>query len=205
MFMRHQATRIVELDRGRIFSWSCDYQTFLERKQMALETEEVQRHGVREEMSREEVWIRKGGVKARRVRNEGRVKALERMREDPRKQRQAVGKVNMQAQEAEAVGHLVIKVFQPRAIGTKTSPWINNLSTTIMRGDKIGRDRPKRARGKTTLLRLLLGQMTPLRGKSAPGDVTRRSRITTSCANSSMKKNGDGECQRRERYHHDQR
>ena len=84
MFMRHLATRIVELDRGRIFSWSCDYQTFLERKQMALENEEVQRQEFEKKLTREEVWIRRG-VKARRVRNEGRVKALERMREEKKK------------------------------------------------------------------------------------------------------------------------
>ncbi|MBI3616871.1 MAG: ATP-binding cassette domain-containing protein [Candidatus Omnitrophica bacterium] len=162
MFMRHLATRIVELDRGRIFSWSCDYQTFLERKQMALENEEVQRREFEKKLTREEVWIRKG-VKARRVRNEGRVKALERMREDKKKQRQAVGRVNMQAQEAERSGHLVIKVSS-LGYWYENKPLINNFSTTIMRGDKIGVIGPNGS-GKTTLLRLLLEQMTPLRGK----------------------------------------
>lgn len=83
MFMTHLATRIVELDRGRIFNWSCTYQTFLERKQMALETEAAQRVEFNKKLAEEEVWIRKG-VKARRTRNEGRVKALERMREEKR-------------------------------------------------------------------------------------------------------------------------
>ncbi len=162
MFMRHLATRIVELDRGRIFSWSCNYETFLERKQMALENEEVQRQEFEKKLSQEEVWIRKG-VKARRVRNEGRVKALERMREDKKKQRQAVGKVNMQAQEAERSGHLGIKVSD-LGYEYENKPLINSFTTTIMRGDKIGVIGPNGS-GKTTLLRLLLGQMTPLRGK----------------------------------------
>ena len=162
MFMRHLATRIVELDRGRIFSWSCDYQTFLERKQMALANEEVQRQEFEKKLSQEEVWIRKG-VKARRVRNEGRVKALERMREEKKRQRQAVGKVNMQAQEAERSGHLVIKVSN-LGYWYENKPLINNFSTTIMRGDKIGVIGPNGS-GKTTLLRLLLEQVTPLRGK----------------------------------------
>ena len=108
----------------------------------------------------------------------------------------------MQAQEAERSGHLVIKVSN-LGYWYENKPLINNLSTTIMRGDKIGVIGPNGS-GKTTLLRLLLGQMTPRGAKCAWGR-TWRSRITTSCANSSMKKNGDGECQRRERYHHDQR
>ncbi len=81
MFMQHLATRIVELDRGKIFSWSCDYPTFLERKAQALEVEAAQRIDFDRKLAEEEVWIRKG-VKARRTRNEGRVKALERLREE---------------------------------------------------------------------------------------------------------------------------
>ncbi len=161
MFMRHLATRIVELDRGKIFSWSCDYETFLARKQMALDNEEAQRMEFDKRLAEEEVWIRKG-VKARRVRNEGRVKALEKMREEKKAQRQVTGMVNMKAQEAERSGHLVAKV-------TNLGYWYDNkilirdFSTHIMRGDKIGVIGPNGS-GKTTLLRLLLGKMQPLRG-----------------------------------------
>ena len=162
MFMRHLATRIVELDRGQIYSWSCDYETFLQRKQMALDNEEVQRSEFEKKLAQEEVWIRQG-VKARRVRNEGRVKALEKMRQEKKAQRQATGKVNMQAQEAERSGHWVIK-------SANLGYWydekclIKNFSTNIMRGDKIGLIGPNGS-GKTTLLRLLLGNMEPLQGK----------------------------------------
>ncbi len=162
MFMRHLATRVVELDRGRIYSWSCDYDTFLARKQMALDNEEAQRDEFDKKITQEEIWIRQG-VKARRTRNEGRVRALERMREGKKAQRQVEGQVNMNVQEAEISGHLVAKV-------SNLGYWygdhclIKNFSTQIMRGDKIGVIGPNGS-GKTTLLRLLLGKITPLRGK----------------------------------------
>jgi ATP-binding cassette subfamily F protein uup len=161
MFMRHLATRIVELDRGKIFSWICDYETFLERRQMALANEEAQRYEFEKKLTQEEIWIRRG-VKARRCRNEGRVKALERMREEKRAQRQVTGKVNMQAQEAARSGYLVAKVSH-LGYWYADKHLISDFSTTIMRGDKIGVIGPNGS-GKTTLLRLLLGVMTPLRG-----------------------------------------
>jgi ATP-binding cassette subfamily F protein uup len=108
MFMSHLSTRILELDRGKLFSWACDYPTFLQRKQMALENEAVQRLDFAKKLAEEEVWIRKG-VKARRTRNEGRVKALERMRQEKMAQRQQIGKARIVSHEAEASGHLVIK------------------------------------------------------------------------------------------------
>jgi ATP-binding cassette subfamily F protein uup len=162
MFMRHLATRIVELDRGKIFSWSCDYETFLQRKQMALDVQEAQRANFDKRLAEEEVWIRQG-VKARRTRNEGRVKALERMRAEKKAQRQLMGQVNMQLQEAERSGHMVMKV-------SNLGYWygenilVKDFSTNVMRGDKIGIIGPNGS-GKTTLLRLLLGKMAPLRGK----------------------------------------
>ncbi|MCA9409142.1 MAG: ABC transporter ATP-binding protein, partial [Candidatus Omnitrophica bacterium] len=94
MFMTHLATKIVELDRGKLFSWTCDYNTFLERKQAALEAEANQREEFARKLSQEEAWIRKG-IKARRTRNEGRVRALERMREEKKAQRQLTGQVRM--------------------------------------------------------------------------------------------------------------
>jgi ATP-binding cassette subfamily F protein uup len=162
MFMSHLATRIVELDRGRIFSWTCDYQTFLERKQMALEVEAAQRADFNKKLAEEEVWIRKG-VKARRTRNEGRVKALERLREEKKNQRQQIGKANIYAQEAESSGHLVIKASH-LGFSYGDNCIIKDFSTQIMRGDKIGVIGANGS-GKTTLLRLLLGTLQPQKGK----------------------------------------
>ncbi|MFA5060040.1 MAG: ATP-binding cassette domain-containing protein [Candidatus Omnitrophota bacterium] len=162
MFMRHLATRIVELDRGSIFSWECDYETFLTRKQLALENEAAQRFEFDKRLAEEEVWIRQG-VKARRVRNEGRVKALERMREEKKAQRQQIGLVKMKAQEAERSGHLVAKISN-LGFSYPGKCLIKDFSTQIMRGDKIGVIGANGS-GKTTLLRLLLGKMTPEKGK----------------------------------------
>ena len=162
MFMQHLATRIVELDRGKIFSWACDYPTFLERKSQALEIEADQRADFDKKLAEEEIWIRKG-VKARRVRNEGRVKALERLRQEKKAQRQLIGQVRMRIQETEASGHLVIKAAH---LGFSYGDMclIKDFSTQIMRGDKIGVIGPNGC-GKTTLLRILLGQLEPQKGK----------------------------------------
>lgn len=162
MFMRNIATRIIELDRGRLFSWSCDYETFLVRKQNALDDEVARQEEFGKKLAEEEAWLRKG-VKARRTRNEGRVKALERMREEKKSQRKAIGQVSMRAQESEISGHLVIKVSN-LGYSYGDNCIIRDFSTQIMRGDKIGVIGPNGA-GKTTLLRLLLGQMAPARGK----------------------------------------
>jgi ATP-binding cassette subfamily F protein uup len=162
MFMQHLATRIVELDRGKIFSWSCDYPTFLERKTAALEVEAAQRVDFDKKLAEEEIWIRKG-VKARRVRNEGRVKALERLREEKKSQRQLIGQVRMKVQEAESSGHLVIKASH-LGFSYGDRCLIKDFSTQIMRGDKIGVIGPNGC-GKTTLLRILLGRLPPQKGK----------------------------------------
>ncbi|MCC7201043.1 MAG: ATP-binding cassette domain-containing protein [Nitrospirae bacterium] len=162
MFMRNIATRIIELDRGRLFSWSCDYETFLIRKQNALDNEAVRQAEFDKALTEEERWIRKG-VKARRTRNEGRVRALERMREEKKSQRKAIGQVSMRAQESEISGHLVIKVSN-LGYSYGDNCIIRDFSTQIMRGDKIGVIGPNGA-GKTTLLRLLLGKMAPTQGK----------------------------------------
>ncbi len=162
MFMTHLATRIIELDRGKILNWSCDYQTFLERKKMVLEIESAQRADFDKKLAEEEVWIRKG-VKARRTRNEGRVKALERLREEKKSQRQLIGKARIQAQEAENSGHLVIKAAH-LGFSYGDHNIIRDFSTQIMRGDKIGVIGAN-GTGKTTLLRILLGQLEPQKGK----------------------------------------
>lgn len=162
MFMTHLATKIVELDRGRLYSWTCDYKTFLERKQAALEIEAAERAEFDKKLAIEEVWIRQG-IKARRTRNEGRVKALERMRAQKRAQRQVMGNVKMKAQEAtERSGQQVVKAMNiSHSYGEKCL--IRNFSTQIMRGDKIGIIGPNGS-GKTTLLRILLGKLQPQKG-----------------------------------------
>lgn len=161
-FMSNLATRIVELDRGKIYNWSCDYRTFLERKEAVLENEAIYWENFDKKLAEEEVWIRKG-VKARRVRNEGRVKALERLRDEKRAQRRQMGQVRMQAQETEQSGHLVIKASN-LGFNYGEKCLINNFSTQIMRGDKIGVIGANGS-GKTTLLRILLGKMPPQKGK----------------------------------------
>jgi len=166
MFMTHLATRITELDRGKLFSWSCDYKTFLERKQLALDNEAAQRADFEKKLAQEEIWIRQG-VKARRTRNEGRVKVLERMREEKKAQRQVIGQVRMKAQASEASGHLVIKAAH-LGYSYGENCLIRDFSTQIMRGDKIGVIGPNGS-GKTTLLRILLGRLDPQKGKVRQG------------------------------------
>ncbi|MCA9402248.1 MAG: ATP-binding cassette domain-containing protein [Candidatus Omnitrophica bacterium] len=161
MFMRNLATKIVELDRGRLFSWTCDYDTFLQRKKDALEVEAAQREEFAKKLSQEEAWIRKG-IKARRTRNEGRVRALEKMREEKKAQRQQVGQVRMTVQEAGRTGQRVIKAQKIR-FGYGEKCLIDNFSTEIMRGDKIGLIGANGS-GKTTLLNVLLGKLSPQSG-----------------------------------------
>ncbi len=162
VFMSHLATRIIELDRGKIYSWACDYKTFLERRQAMLDNEAARREEFEKKLAQEEIWIRRG-VEARRCRSEGRVKALERLREEKKAQRQEIGQVRMQAQKSATSGHQVIKTFG-LSFSYGENCIVNDYSTEIMRGDKIGVIGPNGS-GKTTLLRLLLGTLTPEKGK----------------------------------------
>jgi len=166
MFMTRLATRILELDRGKIFSWACDYNIFLERKQAALDMEEARWDHFDKKLADEEVWIRKG-VKARRCRNEGRVKALERLREEKKTQRKALGQIRVKAQQAEISGHRVAKISQ-LGFNYGDKCIVRDFSAQIMRGDKIGVIGPNGS-GKTTLLRLLLGEIAPQKGKVTLG------------------------------------
>jgi ATP-binding cassette subfamily F protein uup len=166
MFMTRLATRIIELDRGKLFNWACDYKTFIERKQSALDIEEARWDHFDKKLAEEEIWIRKG-VKARQCRNEGRVKALERLREEKKAQRKAIGKVRMRTQKVDPSGHRIVKISQlDFSYGEKCL--VRNLTTQIMRGDKIGVIGPNGS-GKTTLLLLLLGKLAPQKGKVSLG------------------------------------
>jgi len=161
MFLRKIANRIIEIDRGRLFDWSCDYDTFLTRKEAALAAEEKQNALFDKRLAEEEVWIRKG-IQARRTRNEGRVRALEQMRLERGERREQTGKVNLAIQEGQRSGMLVAEA---KSVGFRYGerPVFANFSTSIMRGDKIGIIGPNGA-GKTTLLRVLLGQLEPETG-----------------------------------------
>ncbi len=159
--LRRLATRIFELDRGRLTSWSCDYDTYVKRKDAALEAETRQRAEFDKKLAREEVWIRTG-IKARRTRNEGRVRSLQKLRETRRARREQPGEVRMEIQEAERSGRLVIEAKHV-SFGYAETPVVRDLSTMIMRGDRVGLIGPNGS-GKTTLLRLLFGELQPQAG-----------------------------------------
>lgn len=161
MFLRRLATRIIELDRGAITGWSCDYDTFLERKEALLEAQAKQQAVFDKKLAQEEAWLRQG-VKARRTRNEGRVRALQAMREKRRARRAVTGNIQAQTQEVATSG---VKVIEAEGISFRyeSQPIIENFSTLIARGDKIGIVGPNGV-GKSTLLQLLLGKLPPQSG-----------------------------------------
>jgi len=161
MFLQRIATRIVEIDRGRLFDQACDYETFLVRRSADRETEETQNALFDKKLQQEEHWVR-GGIKARRTRNEGRVRELERMREIRRSRRERPGTVKMEAHEAERSGTLVAKADNI-SFNYGDTQIISKFSTTILKGDRIGILGPNGS-GKTTLLRILLGMLSPETG-----------------------------------------
>ena len=161
MFLRRMSRRILEIDRGRLFDWSCNYEQFLSRKESALAAEEQEHSLFDKKLAEEEAWIRRG-IKARRTRNEGRVRELERMRRERAARRAAVGEAKMQIDEGERSGKLVAKVRELRfSYGEREL--LEGFSTRILRGDKVGLIGPNGA-GKTTLLRILLGELEPQSG-----------------------------------------
>lgn len=167
-FLQKLATRLLELDRGDLKSWSCSYEKYLEQKEVDLQAEEARWHEFEKKLAQEEAWIRRG-VKARRARNEGRVSALKKMREIRKARIAPVGTVKMQIQESEKSGQLVIKAENiSYGYSSSTTPTIQNFSATLMRGDKIGIVGPNGS-GKTTLLNLLLGKLEPQSGKVHQG------------------------------------
>ncbi|MES9968628.1 MAG: ATP-binding cassette domain-containing protein [Candidatus Thiodiazotropha sp.] len=161
-FLRRIATRILELDRGSLTDWPGDYANFLRRKQEMLHAEEQANQRFDKKLAQEEVWIRQG-IKARRTRNEGRVRALKAMREERRQRREQSGKAQMQITTGERSGKLVVEV-EKISYAWDEKPIVRDLSTTILRGDRVGIIGPNGS-GKTTLLNLLLGQLAPDSGR----------------------------------------
>ncbi len=157
-FLRRLATRIVELDRGRLVDWGTDYDTYLERKENALSSEAKEWSEFDKKLAKEEVWIRTG-IQARRTRNEGRVRSLEALRVERGARRERTGTVKLQAQESERSGRLVAEA-RDVAFSRGERAIVRGLTTTIARGDRVGLIGPNGS-GKTTLLRLLLGQLAP--------------------------------------------
>jgi ATP-binding cassette subfamily F protein uup len=161
-FLRRLATRILELDRGRLTDWPGDYDNFLRRKEERLHAETLEQARFDKKLAQEEVWIRQG-IKARRTRNEGRVRALEAMRGERRERRDIDGKAKLQLDEAGRSGRLVAEV-KDISYSWEGKPVIRDFSVRIMRGDRIGIIGPNGV-GKTTLLNLLLGRLAPDRGQ----------------------------------------
>ena len=161
-FLRRLATRIVELDRGRLSSWACDYDSYLVRKREVLEAEERQRALFDKKLAQEEEWIRRG-VRAQRSRAQSRINQLMAMRAESRARRERTGQANLKLAEAERSG---VKVIEAENVGfayPDGKVLVRDFSTTVIRGDKIGLIGPNGA-GKTTLIKLLLGQIKPTSG-----------------------------------------
>jgi ABC transport system ATP-binding/permease protein len=165
-FMQRIATRIIELDRGQLTSYPSDYATYLERKQAALSAEITQAAKFDKYLAQEEVWIRQG-IKARRTRNEGRVRSLKKLREERAQRREQQGKARLNLDKGELSGRIVI-VADDISKSYGDMPLIDHFSTEIMRGDRIGLIGPNGV-GKTTLLKLLLGELTPDSGQVQHG------------------------------------
>jgi ATP-binding cassette subfamily F protein uup len=165
-FLRALATRIVEIDRGQLTSWPGDYDNYLRRREERLHAEAQANALFDKKLAQEEIWIRQG-IKARRTRNEGRVRALKALRRERAERRELGGNAKMSLANAQASGKKVIELQHVhQAYGDRVL--IDDLSATIMRGDRIGIIGPNGA-GKSTLLKILLGQLKPQRGEVSLG------------------------------------
>jgi ATP-binding cassette subfamily F protein uup len=165
-FLRRVATRIVELDRGRLADYGTTYDAYLERKEQMLHAEAKEWEDFDRRLAIEETWIRTG-IQARRTRNEGRVRQLEAMRVERSQRRERVGTTRAQIQEAERSGRLVLET-QGLSFAHGDRPIVRDLTTTIMRGDRVGLVGPNGS-GKTTLLKLLLKELEPQAGSVRHG------------------------------------
>jgi ATP-binding cassette subfamily F protein uup len=160
-FLTKIATRILEIDRGKLFDWECDYETFLKRKEQALLAQEKQDTLFDKKLAIEETWIRTG-IKARRTRNEGRVRRLESMRQQRAARPSKSGSMRLAIDSGERSGMLVCDL-QDASFGYASKAIVNSLDLTIMRGDKIG-ILGRNGAGKSTLLKGILGELQPLGG-----------------------------------------
>tara|TARA_B110000046_G_scaffold185583_1_gene227869 strand:+ start:5663 stop:7537 length:1875 start_codon:yes stop_codon:yes gene_type:complete len=161
-FMDNLANRFIEIDRGKLQDYNCDYSTYLVRKEENLEIEDRQNALFDKRLSQEEVWIRQG-IKARRTRNEGRVRALESMRRERADRRNQLGTARMDIQQAEKSGKIVAEAVDVSFAFDDGNDVVKNFSTLIQRGDKVGFI-GRNGVGKTTLIKLLLGELTPQQG-----------------------------------------
>ncbi|MCX5812385.1 MAG: ATP-binding cassette domain-containing protein [Proteobacteria bacterium] len=160
-FLQRLATRIVEIDRGHLISFASNYRTYLEQRQALLDAEERQWHEFDRKLSKEETWIRQG-VKARRTRNEGRVRALMQMRQERARRQEQAGVSRLVIQEAERSGRIVVDA-KAISFAWGDTKIVDEFSTTVIRGDKVGVIGPNGS-GKTTLLKILLNDLTPQQG-----------------------------------------
>ena len=165
-FLRSLADRIIELDRGRLSDWPGNYEAYLKGKEQSLASEEKHTATFERKLAQEEIWIRQG-IKARRTRNEGRVRALMKLREQKKARLRPQGSAKMQVNAAESSGKQVIKV-QDLSFAWGASCVVSNFSTIIQRGDKVGVIGPNGV-GKSTLVRLLLGELKPDTGNVEHG------------------------------------
>ena len=166
-FMDNLATRFIEIDRGKIAEFNCNYSTYIQRKKEMLEIEDKHNALFDKRLSQEEVWIRQG-IKARRTRNEGRVRALESMRREYADRRKQQGTAKMDIQQAQKSGKIVAEAENINFAFNDGEQVVKSFSTLIQRGDKVGLI-GRNGVGKTTLLKLLLGQLEPQTGTVKTG------------------------------------
>ena len=165
-FIRNMATRIVDLDRGRLTSYPGNYEAYLEKKQQDLEVEAAHNAEFDKKLAQEEVWIRQA-IKARRTRNEGRVRALKKLRETRRARRETQGNAVVAQHAAARSGKMVFEV-QDASYAYGDKKIVSHLSLNVMRGDKLALIGPNGS-GKSTLIKLLLGELQPETGKLRQG------------------------------------
>ncbi len=165
-FLQNLATRIIDLDRGQLSSWPGSYEKYLQAKQQLLDAEETANALFDKKLAQEEAWIRQG-IKARRTRNEGRVRALKKMREERAQRREQVSTARLSAQTAERSGKIVIEA-EGLSFDWQQQPIIRDFSCKILRGDKIGIIGPNGC-GKSTLIQLLIGDLKAHQGRHKIG------------------------------------
>ena len=166
-FLQALATRILELDRGQLIDWEGDYRSFLQHKEQQLEAEATANALFDKKLAQEEVWIRQG-IKARRTRNEGRVRALKAMRDERAQRIERQGKASFQLEAGDASGKRVIELDKVSFAWPEQPPLIRELTTNILRGDRIGLI-GNNGSGKSTLLKLMLGKLEPTTGSVKHG------------------------------------